>query len=496
MTFMNDQELPPAPPLMELIEAGEIEVPPEALVFPSPGKSMPVARQLLAQVFSTPTGEPTLAFWRGEWWMYRAGQWLIVEELEVKGQLYEALENATYWGEKRGGEAVVKEWTPSRAKIYNIVEPLQALVNKYVPNAVDAPAWIGTAHLDPAGEYLPMGNGLLHLPTRALSPHTPSLFSTYCLPFDYQPGETCPTWAGFLSEVLAHDPKGQLLLQEYAGYIVSGRVDLHKGLLVVGPSRAGKGVISRTLKQMVGVTNTQSPSLTDFAKDFGLAGLIGRPLAVVEDARGDDDQRNNALVERLLNITAGDVVQINRKHTDHWTGALPTRLMLFSNEVPRFMDASGAVVNRFMAIQLKMSFLGKEDNTLPARISAEMPGILNWALQGLERLEAQRCFTVPDTMSGMLSQMQDLASPVAAFISDCYTVTGNDVDRIPMSEAHRAYKQWCGDMGTKPVALAELMRRINAASTPGVSAGMRDAVSGSWNGVGKRKRDRYILGVK
>lgn len=344
MTFMNDQELPPAPPLMELIEAGEIEVPPEALVFPSPGKSMPVARQLLAQVFSTPTGEPTLAFWRGEWWMYRAGQWLIVEELEVKGQLYEALENATYWGEKRGGEAVVKEWTPSRAKIYNIVEPLQALVNKYVPNAVDAPAWIGTAHLDPAGEYLPMGNGLLHLPTRALSPHTPSLFSTYCLPFDYQPGETCPTWAGFLSEVFAHDPKGQLLLQEYAGYIVSGRVDLHKGLLVVGPSRAGKGVISRTLKQMVGVTNTQSPSLKDFATDFGLAGLIGRPLAVVEDARGDDDQRNNALVERLLNITAGDVVQINRKHTDHWTGALPTRLMLFSNEVTRFMDASGAVV--------------------------------------------------------------------------------------------------------------------------------------------------------
>ena len=99
-------------------------------------------------------------------------------------------------------------------------------------------------------------------------------------------------------------------------------------------------------------------------------------------------------------------------------------------------------------------------------------------------------------MSGMLSQMQDLASPVAAFISDCYTVTGNDVDRIPMPEAHRAYKQWCEDMGTKPVSLTELMRRINAASTPGVSAGMRDAVSVSWNAVGKRKRDRYILGVK
>lgn len=500
MTFMHDIDLPPAPPLMELVAAGEKELPPEALVYPPPGDPMAVARQLLTQVFATPTGEFTLVYWRCDWWMYRTRQWAKAEELDVKEALYDALEHATFFdGTKdEGGEKkdIYKPWKPTPGKVHGVLEPLQTQVNKHVRNDVDAPTWIGADRSNPAREYLPMRNGLLHLPTRTLEPHTPALFSTYCLPFDYDRAATCPTWAGFLSEIFAHDPKGQLMVQEYAGYIVSGRLDMHKGLLIVGPSRAGKGVISGALRQLVGVSNAQSPSLRDFATDFGLAGLVGKPLATVEDARGDDDRRNNTLVERLLNITAGDAVQINRKNKEHWTGTLPTRLVLISNEMPRFMDASGAVVNRFMAVHLEKSFLGKEDKTLPAHISAEMPGILNWALEGLTRLESQGRFTVPDTMAGMLEQMQDLASPVAAFIADTYTVTGNQSDRVTMSEVHLTYKGWCQDMGTKSVSQTELMRRINAAGVSGVRAAMLDVNSGPWSRTSERKRKRYLLGVR
>lgn len=499
-TFMRREiDLAPAPPLMELVAAGERELPPEALVFPPPGDPMPVARQLLTQVFSTSTGETTLVYWRGDWWMYSTGQWAKVEELDVKGALYDALEHATFFNgtKDEGGEKkdIYKPWRPTPGKVHGVLEPLQTQVNKHVHNDVDAPTWIGAGRITPARECLPMGNGLLHLPTRALEPHTPALFSTYCLPFDYDPAATCPTWGGFLSEIFAHDPKGQLLVQEYAGYIVSGRLDMHKGLLIVGPSRAGKGVISGALHQLVGVSNAQSPSLRDFATDFGLAGLVGKPLATVEDARGDDDRRNNALVERLLNITAGDAVQINRKNREHWTGVLPTRLVLFSNEMPRFMDASGAVVNRFMAVHLEKSFLGKEDKTLPARISAEMPGILNWALEGLARLEAQGHFTVPGTMAGMLEQMQDLASPVAAFIADTYTVTGEPTDMVELSTVHNAYKDWCRDTGNNPPAQAEFARRLTAA-VAGVAVKNMDVPGADWSGTGKRKRKRYVLGLE
>ncbi len=38
-----------------------------------------------------------------------------------------------------------------------------------------------------------------------------------------------------------------------------------------------------------------------------------------------------------------------------------------------------------MAIRLTQSFVGKEDHDLGTAIMSELPGILNWALDGLDR---------------------------------------------------------------------------------------------------------------
>ena len=53
-----------------------------------------------------------------------------------------------------------------------------------------------------------------------------------------------------------------------------GRLDLHKIMLLVGPTRAGKGVISRTLGRLVGIDNVAGPTLSSLSGDFGLAPLL------------------------------------------------------------------------------------------------------------------------------------------------------------------------------------------------------------------------------
>ncbi|HAT1137368.1 TPA: hypothetical protein I8W03_001379, partial [Corynebacterium striatum] len=92
-----------------------------------------------------------------------------------------------------------------------------------------------------------MNNGILDFRTRKFRPsHTPALFTTWHLPFDYDPHAECPTFEAFLNSIFEHDPAGRKTVQEFAGYAVSGRTDLQKALVIIGPARGGKGTLSRT----------------------------------------------------------------------------------------------------------------------------------------------------------------------------------------------------------------------------------------------------------
>ena len=160
---------------------------------------------------------------------------------------------------------------------------------------------------------------------------------------------------------------------------------MHKILLMVGPTRGGKGVIARVLSEMVGRRNVCGPTLNSLGGDFGLAPLIGKSFAVISDARFVG-KSSNVVVERLLSISGEDTLTVNIKYREQWNGKLPCRLHVISNELPRLGDASTAVVGRIVLLPLSRSWLGKENHGLESELRAELPGILNWALAGLERM--------------------------------------------------------------------------------------------------------------
>jgi putative DNA primase/helicase len=59
------------------------------------------------------------------------------------------------------------------------------------------------------------------------------------------------------------------------------------------------------------------------------------------DARLGSRADNMIAVERLLSISGEDTITIDRKYRDPWTGRLPARFMILTNELPRFSDSSG-----------------------------------------------------------------------------------------------------------------------------------------------------------
>jgi putative DNA primase/helicase len=155
----------------------------------------------------------------------------------------------------------------------------------------------------PAAQMISCQNGLLDLSTRTLNNHTPVFFNVVSVPFDYQQDAAEPTaWMEFLASVWPDEPDSIALLQEYVGYVLSGRTDMQKMLLLIGPTRSGKGTIARMLNELVGRGHVAGPTLASLGTNFGLSPLLGKPLAVISDARLGNTP-SHTVVERLLSIT-------------------------------------------------------------------------------------------------------------------------------------------------------------------------------------------------
>ncbi|WP_258198832.1 phage/plasmid primase, P4 family [Streptomyces sp. A244] len=258
---------------------------------------------------------------------------------------------------------------------------------------------------------------------------------------------TAPAWEAFLRQIWPNDPESIAALQEWFGYVLSGRTDQQKIVLIKGPSRSGKGTIARVLKELVGRDNLAGPTLAGLGTNFGLSTVLGKPLAVISDARLSG-QDSSQVVERLLTTSCEDTIDIDRKYREPCTGRLPTRLMILTNELPHFGDSSGVIARRFVVLNMTVSWLGKEDTTLTDRLAEQMPGILNWALDGLARLERNGRITEPTSSREAVSTMQDTASPTSAFVRECCT-TGPACS-VPGGTLWAIWRDWTEDNGVRP----------------------------------------------
>lgn len=443
--------------------------------YPPPSAPYAVAQQLYQEHLSN-EGLSHLAAWRGGWMAWQQTRWVEVDAAALRQSIYAALSQAKYWYETTK-IAEWRPWNPDKHKMVNVLESLAAVV--HLSSDIDPPAWIndvsgtqtgpmpmietassGDVTQTPAAQMVSCRNGLLDLSTRRLHDHTPALFNLVSVPFDYEADAVEPAeWLKFLVSIWDDDEDSIALLQEYFGYVLSGRLEQQKLLALIGATRSGKGTIARTLTELVGAKNVANPTMASLSTNFGLMPLIGKPLAIVSDARLGSAPAD-AVVERLLSITGEDCLTIDRKYQAHWTGKLASRFLLLSNELPKFKDASGVIANRFLVLRMTKSWLHNEDLELASKLRLELPAILNWSLQGLDRLNDRGRFTVPASARDAVIQMQDMASPVSAFVRE-RCVREPDAS-IPRDSLYAAWRDWAETNGHRAMAKTTFGRDLRA----------------------------------
>jgi putative DNA primase/helicase len=266
---------------------------------------------------------------------------------------------------------------------------------------------------------------------------------------EYDPGAESPeAWIDFLSVIWPGDDGIACahLLAEWMGYVISNSMAHHKMLWLIGPPRSGKGTIARILRNLIAPGDSCAPTLCSLSDPRGATCMIDKQSAIIGDARLDDRNNNKAAItERLLSVSGGDQQTIPRKYLADWNGELTVKITLLSNEPPNLTDASGALASRLLMLRMTESFVGREDLTLADRLENELPGILNWCIDGLTRLRLRGKFTEPESSKALSRSFRAMSSPLSSFVEDRCIVS--PAEYVTKNDIYEDYQKWCEEEG-------------------------------------------------
>jgi len=355
-------------------------------------------------------------------------------------------------------------WTLTPSKVNAALDELKSLT-VIDSHGVKFPHWLRSGDGFPNAEDLIVcQNGILDPSTGVMYEHTDNLLTFNALPFDYNPSAPVPSrWLTFLEEAFGGDHESIRELKKLAGYLITLDTSMQKIFAVIGPKRSGKGTIARILRELIGVENTCSPSFNTVGGDFGLESFVGKQVAIFPDARIGRRTDKTIVAERLLSISGEDALDISRKHKSAWHGKLSTRLIIFSNEVPVFGDASGALASRYVVFHTPNSFYGREDRGLTDKLKDELPGILNWALEGLHDLRREGSINTPEIARDMVDEIDSLGSPVKGYIKD--RCRFRDGAMVAKDALWMDYKRWHHENGlsSHPLSKEMFLRNLKTA---------------------------------
>ena len=434
----------------------------------------------LARIFRDEHCGGCLVFHRGEFHQWRESAYRPLVDYEVMAQETKAIkaefnrlniEAIAAW-EAAGKVNKQGEGCPppvarqvTKRLVGNVDQALKGMT--IISGEKDPPLWLVSKPPFAAAEVLPTRNALVHLPSFAAGhlngvvPPTPAFFCTYALDYDFDPVAPSPAeWHKFLESIWGDDEESKRALQEWFGYLLTPDTRQQTIAFLLGPPRSGRGTIARVIRSLLGNANVAGPTLSGLATNFGLSTLIGKPVAIIGDARLSRRSDAAVVVERLLNLSGEDAVDIDRKNLPLWTGKLPTRFMILANELPRFPDQAGALVSRYLLFRFLKSFVGREDRELDGRLKRELPGILLWAIEGWKRLRERGRFLQPKTGESDLKLARDLNSPVGQWVRE--RLNEGDGLSVRCDDAFADWKQWCEAKNLNPGTEQALGRNLKA----------------------------------
>ncbi len=267
------------------------------------------------------------------------------------------------------------------------------------------------------------GTGVITKNGIKLRPFSRADFLTYQLSFTYDKTATFTKWQTFLDEVLPEKDKDgkvidegksrQKVLAEYIAYIFTS-LKLEKTLILFGTGANGKSVFFEVIYVLLGKENILNYSLESLSDQYYRAMLANKLLNYSSEIS------NRLQAEKFKQLTSGEPIEARLPYGQPMTLTNYAKLAFNTNELPKDVEHTEAFFRRFLIIPFDVTIPEEKRNPNLANeiIEAELAGVFNWILEGLNRLLQQGKFSKCDAAQKALETYRVESDSVAMFIDE------------------------------------------------------------------------------
>ncbi len=352
------------------------------------------------------------------------------------------------------------KWAAASENAHNISSGLQlskyALLRDY--DALNSDPWLFNVK-----------NGTLDLRTGHLRPHNSADLITFVAPVAFDSAATCPTWQRFLLEVFAGDQEMVSFIQRAIGWSLTGVVKERALFFLYGENgKNGKSTLVETVQKLIGICGENT---------FGYARKVTADT-FMKSKNHDDNQRKAAtlagprfvctsevaeehrLNEQLIkDITGGDTIEARRLYQEAFTFKPQFKPWMYGNHKPTITGTDDAIWSRVRMVPFEVTFLGREDLELPAKLAAELTGILNWSIRGCLDWQ-QSGLQPPAKVQAATQAYRDEMDVFGPFLAECCVIHPHA--EVWSSELSAAYKEWCLSNSVKEESQYKFTRYLSS----------------------------------
>jgi putative DNA primase/helicase len=262
----------------------------------------------------------------------------------------------------------------------------------------------------------------------------------------------------FLERITGGDQALAGYLQRAIGYSITGVTGEQVLFFAHGHGANGKSTLMNAMRSALGdywAALAPDTLVNDGSAQHptNIADLVGKRFVVsqeVEEGRRIDEQ----LVKQL---TGGDRLKARFMRQDFFEFTATHKIWLCANHKPFVRGTDHAIWRRIKLIPFTVTIPDSERDThLDAKLAAEAPGILAWAVQGC--LWWQRDgLAAPDSVEGATAGYRVEQDVLGRFLEDrCFVEPGNEQMRCAAASLRGSYVEWCDEQGERPMSARAL----------------------------------------
>lgn len=294
-------------------------------------------------------------------------------------------------------------------------------------------------------EYFSTANKDIRFSDATIVEHAPEHYVTLTTQVQYDADATAPEFMSFLNAVFESDEDTIKFVQKFSGYLLTASQRANAFLVIVGEGANGKSCLTSIWSKLVGITNVSAVPFEGLNAPFALEPMLNKKLNLSTENSAEIHN-----LSRLKGITSGDRLSINRKNEKEIGAKLRAKMVFVLNDLPLFDEHSFGLARRLLVLPMKRRFeKNEQDPFLTEKLTAELPGILNWALKGLaDLIQADYKFTESGAMCEAKDQVLNRTSPVSAFMTSKIVLSPGNA--LKSKTVHDSFLRWAGQSNVLP----------------------------------------------